>query len=271
MNHKFGNALIPARRISQFGAWIGCLVITLAMSFLSSPARADNAEQCSKFTYYVLALEWPQTFCIKEASKDDCSIPEQVTGWIVHGLWPNGDKPRSYPSDCTGPAYSRSNVTDLLSDRRILWPDLLSTNDENASQRSGGLGPGGFWKHEWQEHGLCALACDSAVTSMTDYFALAMNLAKKIDVSQSLQSAGIEPDNSTPVTTSQLVSAMKQSAGAAPAIACYSDSDDGNSYLSEIRFCMKPGSHELFDCQPEIVSEYRSCPAQFIYPSESGG
>ncbi|MCR9136236.1 MAG: T2 family ribonuclease [Alphaproteobacteria bacterium] len=243
--------------------------LCLAFIFMAPVAFASDASQCSRFSSYTLSMEWPQTFCRKETNRADCVVPEAVTGWTVHGLWPTDGETNEDITRCEGPAYSESAVSNLVQERSIYWPDLLSWRGESNSQRDDDENSDGFWIHEWAKHGVCALACDPNVTSEADYFSLAMNIVKELDVSQVLSDAGIEPSDTVSVSTQKIVSTLQNAVGAKPAIACYTDDDSGSTYLSEIRFCVDPSTSKVSGCRREMDATHRSCPSEVIYPKTS--
>lgn len=256
-----------ARRAHKY---VRGFILCLAFVVAAPVAFASDASQCSRFSSYTLSIEWPQTFCRKETNKADCVVPAAVAGWTVHGLWPTGGELNDDITRCDGPAYSENAVSGLAQERRIYWPDLLTRGGNSNSQRNDDANPNGFWKHEWAKHGVCALACDPNVASEADYFSLAMKVVKGLDIYQALSDAGIKPSDTGSVSTRKVVNALQSSVGETPAIACYTDRNDGQSYLSEIRFCVDPSTSEVTGCKRERDTTHQSCASELIYPETSG-
>lgn len=100
-------------------------------------ARASgSAESSQDFAYYLLALSWAPDFCVlPNVPKDprECGKGRKV-GFIVHGLWPQGEQTRG-PERC-GPASPVS--------QEIVRVMLNYIPTESLIQ------------HEWANHGTCS-------------------------------------------------------------------------------------------------------------------
>ncbi|PIA28052.1 hypothetical protein AQUCO_07300020v1 [Aquilegia coerulea] len=120
--------------------------------------------------YYLLALQWPYSFCRNTIHTNECTqrtnptaIPLHLT---LHGFWPKmfgGHDP-----ELIGNQTKRefiSNQLPKLSEMRKYWPNL--TEKENIPEFS-------FWMEEWRKHGSL---CDM---SQKTYFQTAVNQAKAI-------------------------------------------------------------------------------------------
>lgn len=86
---------------------------------------------------------WPNTVCkmwkdTKSGNKCITPLPQH---WTVHGIWPNGGTDK-----CTGPAFNLSLLNPLIKDLREFWPNIHQEKQEDW-----------FWKHEWDDHGICAI------------------------------------------------------------------------------------------------------------------
>ena len=119
---------------------IAALVATMP---LTAAKKKKNA--AAPFSYYLLALSWAPDFCAqagKNANPAECGIGKKI-GFVVHGLWPQGDTGRG-PENC-GPASPVSqNIVQLMLNY-IPTASLI--------------------QHEWTTHGTCS------GLSTADYFA----------------------------------------------------------------------------------------------------
>src|SRR6476661_4613206 len=116
-------------------------VVLLACLFLGVPANAQSSKKkkasaAPQFSYYLLVLSYAPDFCDQpQGTKDprECGSGRRV-GFIVHGLWPQGDDSRG-PQNC-GSARPVS--------RAILQATLPYIPTESLIQ------------HEWATHGTCS-------------------------------------------------------------------------------------------------------------------
>ena len=96
---------VPRDRLASVRLMIVGAVILIAQTrFPTHPSRAPGPAHGSSFDYYVLALSWSPGFCATHSRSLQCGGDD---GFVLHGLWPqylNG----GYPSDCKGPAFSKS-------------------------------------------------------------------------------------------------------------------------------------------------------------------
>lgn len=96
-----------------------------------------------------------------------CCCPRSFH-FTIHGLWPNY-KSGGWPQFCEhGMDFDESKVADLLEDLEDEWPSFM-----------GGGGDDGFWKHEWEKHGTCAL---DVLPSEHAYFKGALKLHYKYSI-----------------------------------------------------------------------------------------
>jgi ribonuclease T2 len=192
----------------QSRTWIACL---LAVAFVSNPAEArfrkKKAATDSGFSYYLLVLSYAPDFCNQpEGRKDprECG-PGRRLGFVVHGLWPQGENSRG-PERCGNASpVSQSIVQTML--RYIPTESLI--------------------QHEWASHGTCS------GLSSADYFAAIRRArdAVKIpaDLDQPTQSVQLRPAD----IESKVASANPSYPRAAFRTSCYRDDE-----LQEIRICL---------------------------------
>ena len=111
------------------------------------PLAVLAEDRPGEFDYYVLALSWSPSWCLREADPGhpQCD-PARDMGWVLHGLWPQYET--GWPSDCP-----RAGRRDPSREETAAMADIM--------------GSGGSAWHQWKKHGRCA-GLDPA-----DYFALA--------------------------------------------------------------------------------------------------
>ena len=114
------------------------------------------------FSYYLLVLSWAPDFCAQpNAPKDpgECG-PGKKLGFIVHGLWPQGDTTRG-PQNCSPASpVSQSLVQVMLN--YIPTASLI--------------------QHEWKTHGTCS------GLSVADYFAAVRKARDSVKIPNQLKS-----------------------------------------------------------------------------------
>jgi ribonuclease T2 len=132
---------IRTRRVLGFA-----LSAVLAAAAIAAPAKkkAPPRNAPGNFSYYLLTLSWAPDFCAVPGNPQDpaeCGKGRKA-GFVVHGLWPQGDQGRG-PENCGAGTVPQSIV------------NLMLTYIPTAS----------LIQHEWTTHGTCS------GLSVTDYFA----------------------------------------------------------------------------------------------------
>ena len=108
------------------------------------------------FSYYLLALSWAPDFCAQPGKGNDpaeCG-PGKKIGFVVHGLWPQGESGRG-PENC-GPA-------------RPVASSLVQTMLNYIPTAS-------LIQHEWKTHGTCS------GLSAADYFAAVRKVRDSVTI-----------------------------------------------------------------------------------------
>ncbi|XP_038687550.1 ribonuclease 1-like [Tripterygium wilfordii] len=163
----------------------------------------------------------------------------------VKGLWP------SYFPDDTVPPYHqqpgcttitplpKANITEgllnsILPDMNTYWPDLRS--DPDLTQQQGNVN---LWQYQWERHGMCYIYPDIPLI----YFRAAMNIIKKFNLLQILQTGGIDHDNQR-YNGSLISRVLTAGIGAPPQIVCNRDAQR-NLQLSAIHICITRHGHVL--------------------------
>src|SRR4051794_15572629 len=151
------------------------LITALLLSGSLAAAKKKKPAAPPTFSYYLLSLSWAPDFCAQpNAPKDSAECgPGHKLGFVVHGLWPQGDAGRG-PENCGNASpVSQSLVQAML--KYIPTASLI--------------------QHEWKTHGTCS------GLATADYFAAVRNARDSVTIpaqftspaqSQSLSPAKIE-------------------------------------------------------------------------------
>ncbi|XP_017984521.1 PREDICTED: ribonuclease 3-like [Theobroma cacao] len=201
----------------------------------------------SEFDFYKLSLMWPPSVC---NTGMEC-IPKIPKMFTIHGLWPQyaNDIPvPPYDEDpsCTNiiPTSSDEAMNDLVPIEEELtkyWPNLFIKDGKRDDQY--------FWRHEWEDHGMCSDYPDDPRSYFYDTFSLTTQ-------HNPLEVMGIQPgDELNEVGT--ILEAVKQGLGAYPQIVCNILPRVKTLQLKEIRFCFeraKPPS-VLKNCTNKLAGD----------------
>ena len=82
------------------------VVIATVAASIPLTAAKKKKKAAPAFSYYLLSLSWAPDFCAQPGKGSDpaeCGTGKKI-GFVVHGLWPQGDTGRG-PENC-GPASS---------------------------------------------------------------------------------------------------------------------------------------------------------------------
>ncbi|XP_043536962.1 ribonuclease T2-like isoform X1 [Chiloscyllium plagiosum] len=149
-----------------------CLAVVYGLTAMTA-AQADMKDSC-RWKCLTFAQLWPGSFCLT-FSKHKCMIPDQVDGWTIHGLWPNGKE------SCNRTwKLAQKDIGDLWTDMRKYWPSLINED------------PFKFWQREWTKHGTCG-TCAKNMSCPHKYFSLALELRTKVSIDEYFSAAGIKP------------------------------------------------------------------------------
>jgi len=158
------------------------------------------------FSYYMLVLSYAPDFCAEPGGNKDpreCGAGRKV-GFIVHGLWPQGDTSRG-PENCGGSPVSQAVIQATLN--YIPIPSLI--------------------QHEWTSHGTCS------GLNAVDFFAALRKARDSVTLPGDLS----QPAQSLQLTPSQVEGKLAGANPSFPATAfrtsCYRDGE-----LQEVRVCL---------------------------------
>lgn len=115
-----------------------------------------------------------------------------------------------------------------------------------------------FWGHEWTKHGTCS----ESILDQHDYFATTLNLKNQVKLLQSLENAGIHPDDGS-YSLESVKSAIEQGTGFTPFIECNVDTS-GNSQLYQVYMCVDASGSNLIACP---VFPHGKCASQIHFPT----
>ncbi|EYU40680.1 hypothetical protein ABFS82_14G060000 [Erythranthe guttata] len=213
-----------------------------------------------EFDYFVLALQWPGTYCRRTrhccSSNGCCRSTNAPTGFTIHGLWPNYND-GTWPSCCTGKTFDAKEVSTLLSGLNMYWPSLSCGSTSNCHG-----GKGIFWEHEWEKHGTCA----SSVTGEEyNYFVTALNVYFKYNVTDVLREAGYVASDSEKYPLGGIVSAIQNAYHSTPELQC------SGGALQELHLCFYKDFTPR-DCAAGsnttngFVNSKKSCPKYISLP-----
>jgi ribonuclease T2 len=182
------------------------LCLTISGIAAAQSHRERSAGTPGDFSYYMLALSYAPDFCAEPGGNKDareCGSGRRL-GFIVHGLWPQGENSRG-PEDCGGSPVSQAIVQATLN--YIPIPGLI--------------------QHEWTTHGTCS------GLSAADFFAALRKARDSVNLPADLNQPSQQLQLSPAQVESKLAAANQNFPPAAFRTSCYRDGD-----LQEIRVCL---------------------------------
>jgi ribonuclease T2 len=169
--------------------------------------RRARTEAAGEFAYYLLVLSYAPDFCAEpQGAKDarECGSGRR-TGFVVHGLWPQGEESRG-PERC-GPA--RPVAESIVNAMLAYFPTP------------------GLIQHEWTSHGTCS------GMSAADYFAAVRRARDAVRIPPDLAQPAVAVRISPAEVEAKLAAANPAYPRAAFRTSCYRDGT-----LQEIRVCL---------------------------------
>ncbi|KAK2180622.1 hypothetical protein NP493_435g02067 [Ridgeia piscesae] len=199
--------------------------------------RSHSSHSDGDFEFFVYAQQWPPTVCVQAdvTHKHQCRIPNNVTTWSVHGLWPSNHRGMG-PSFCNKTAKFDPNAIRPIENLLLkFWPNLYT--DEPLLQ---------FWEHEWDKHGTCAMTVPS-LSNEYKYFNIGIKINNKLDVLGSLTKQGIVPKDGYTYPYTAVVMALKKAFKHTTILGCYYDTETKTQYLISLEVCFNK-KLEMIDC-----------------------
>ncbi|XP_064486139.1 uncharacterized protein LOC135398684 [Ornithodoros turicata] len=140
------------------------------MTKVTAPPKTPPQYPNRPFQWLVFSVQWVTGFCKTTEGAQKCDRQKlQKLGkqWAIHGLWPDG--PHGPPTYCNcSVGYDPGKLTALYGDMNKYWTSVARGAQE------------GFWKHEWDKHGTCALKHET-LGGIANYFKGAIDLRKRFD------------------------------------------------------------------------------------------
>ena len=181
-------------------------VLTVAGTALAQSRRARSPDAPGDFSYYMLVLSYAPDFCAEPGGTKDnreCGSGRRL-GFIVHGLWPQGDTSRG-PENCGGSPVSQAIIQATLS--YIPIPSLI--------------------QHEWTTHGTCS------GLSAAEFFAALRKARDSVNLPPDLNQPSQQLQLSPAQVEAKLAAANPNFPAAAFRTSCYRDGE-----LQEVRICV---------------------------------
>jgi ribonuclease T2 len=193
--------------MSKTYRWIVAVVLMLAVTqAISARKKPKQSSSGGSFTYYLLSLSYAPDFCAEPGpnkTPQECGAGRKV-GFVVHGLWPQGDSGRG-PENC-GHA---SPVSQSIIDSMLSYIPTAS-----------------LMQHEWASHGTCS------GLSTADFFATVKKARDSVTIPNDLN----QPASRIQLSPSDLEAKMAAANPSFPKEAfrtsCYRDGE-----LQELRIC----------------------------------
>jgi ribonuclease T2 len=185
----------------------GITVVLLLAGVSDARSRKKKPAQSGDFSYYMLVLSDAPDFCAQPSGNKDpreCGSGRHI-GFVVHGLWPQGESTRG-PENC-GHASPVSQA--------IVQATLKYIPTESLIQ------------HEWSAHGTC-----SGMSSQ-DYFTALRKARDSVSLPSDLDQPSSRIETSPAEIESKMAAANPSFPKSAFRTSCYS-----NGNLQEIRICM---------------------------------
>jgi len=197
---------VPVRRFCS-PWWITAIVVLSISGAGSARSRRRNSSGSGDFSYYLLVLSYAPDFCDQAQSNQDpreCGAGRKI-GFVVHGLWPQGESSRG-PEHCAAASpVSQAIVQAML-------PYIPSQS---------------LIQHEWSAHGTC-----SGLTAAA-YFAAVRKARDSVRIPPDLNQPSRPLRFSPSEIESKFGSANPSFPGEAFRTSCYRDNE-----LEEVRVCL---------------------------------
>lgn len=134
-------------------------MIALAALAATMPLTAARKKKATTpaFTYYLLSLSWAPDFCAqpgKGSDPNECGVGKKV-GFVVHGLWPQGDSGKG-PENCPPASPVPAPIVQTMLLTYFPTESLI--------------------QHEWTTHGTCS------GLAVADYFAAVRKVRDSVTI-----------------------------------------------------------------------------------------
>ncbi|GIY29309.1 ribonuclease Oy [Caerostris darwini] len=206
-----------------------------------------GAESNKTWTYFVFAQQWPPAACL-QVPGGKCKIPDVVSDWTIHGLWPTSDK--GYPSFCNKSwPFKPDLIKPLLLSLEEYWPNIYADSSEIT-----------FWKHEWTKHGTCATSLKN-FNSERKYFWQSLVLQNKYNIHDFLGRAGIFPNPDKPLLLTYIENAIYKQVNQTIKLFCKNHEQYSQPVLTSMYVCLNK-KLQTIDC--DKIDE-PTCKKTYVY------
>jgi ribonuclease T2 len=185
---------------------VSCVMASL-MFAAPAPPKAKKKKPAPAFDYYMLVLSYAPDFCAQAGGNKDpreCGSGRNI-GFIVHGLWPQGEVSRG-PENCANASPVSQAI--VLATRDYIPIDSLI-------------------QHEWKTHGSCS------GMNAADYFAQLRKARDAVKIPAEIDKPTRRVQLSPAEVQSKLAAANPNFPKTAFRTTCYR-----NAELQEIRVCL---------------------------------
>jgi len=219
---------------------------------IESLKRHHGGKGSDDFDYYVFTQQWPVSNCLTASSHDQCEIPANVSGWLIHGLWPTNYQ-GSYPSYCDDDyEFNDAEISSIWGLLAKYWTNLYHDSAVDS-----------FWEHEWDKHGTCAYTAHD-VSSEFDYFNMTLGFHFRYPVGQWLLDAGIAPNNTKIQNADVMRNVISDKVGKQTIFQCTYDQDTNEHIVNQIEICLDRSFNPI-DCEHGVQN--CSSDRDTVYPA----
>ncbi|XP_057519588.1 ribonuclease 2-like isoform X2 [Amaranthus tricolor] len=238
----FVNLTIPtSMAFLLVGILLHILLASIVPSTISFNGVDDGLLKYREFDYFVLALQWPGTYCRNThkccKSNGCCRSNGPARYFTIHGLWPDYND-GSWPSCCTKSDFDMNEISTLCNALDKYWPSLSCGSSSTCHGQKGS-----FWAHEVEMHGTCA---SPVIRDEYNFFLTTLNVYFKHNITEVLSEAGYVPSNSEKYPLGGITSAIENAFHQSPLVVCSGDA------IEEVHLCFYK------DFKPRDCAPYRA-------------
>jgi ribonuclease T2 len=189
----------------KFILWMVVIAAMVAAMPLTAAKKKKKKAAAPVFSYYLLSLSWAPDFCATAGNSGDpaeCGTGKKI-GFVVHGLWPQGDTGQG-PENCKPSSTVPSSIV-----------QQMLTYIPTAS----------LIQHEWTTHGTCS------GLNVTDYFAAVRTVRDSVKIPTGFQA----PSATQTLSPKSIEAAFAKANPTFPATAFRTSCTSGE--LQEERIC----------------------------------
>ena len=225
MSRKHGLDFGLALSRSLAAAFLAGLLVLSSWSAVLAQSGERRGASPGDFDFYVFALSWSPGFCSAgggdDKGRDQCRAGADL-GFVVHGLWPQGE--RGFPTECNPANRTPSRIA--LDTAAGVYPDE------------------GLARYQWRKHGTCS------GKSPTDYFGEVRAARDRVVVPPAFLAAKQKQTWTAPDIERAFVASNPGLRADMVSVACRGE------VLQEVRICFSKDMRSFQSC-PEV--DRRGC------------